>query len=69
MKPTILYMIHYHEEDAPSGVVQEWFTTWAKAMRRLRQLGLADSETIHIIEVPRTRVAMVEWLNIYAKVG
>lgn len=69
MKPTTLYMISYHEEDTPSGIVREWFTTFNKAMRRLRQLKLSDSETVEVMEVPRTKVGLAEWLNTYAKEG
>jgi len=69
MSKTTLYMISYHEEDTPSGITQEWFTTFNKAMRRLRQLKLSDSERVHVYEVPRTRVELVEWLNEHAKIG
>lgn len=69
MSNTTLYMISYREEDTPSGVTREWFTTFNKAMRRLRQLKLADSETVKVMEIPRTKVGLVEWLNIYAEIG
>jgi hypothetical protein len=69
MSNATLYMISYHEEDTPSGVVHEWFTTFNKAMRRLRQLKLSDSHTIHVREVPRTKVGLAEWLNVHANVG
>jgi hypothetical protein len=69
MSNATLYMISYHEEDTPSGVVHEWFTTFNKAMRRLRQLKLSDSETVRVVEVPRTKVGLAEWLNTYAKAG
>lgn len=69
MKPTTLYYIRYHAEDTPSGIVQEWFTTWTKAMRRLRQLGLADQYEVRTADVPRTRVALAEFLNVHANVG
>jgi hypothetical protein len=69
MKTTTLYMISYHEEDTPSGVIREWFTTFNKAMRRLRQLKLSDSEEVRVLEVPRTKVGLAEWLNTYAKSG
>lgn len=69
MKTTTLYMISYHEEDTPSGVIREWFTTFNKAMRRLRQLKLSDSEEVRVMEVPRTKVGLAEWLNTYAKEG
>jgi hypothetical protein len=69
MSNTTLYMISYHDEDTPSGVTREWFTTFNKAMRRLRQLKLSDSERVYIREVPRTKVGLAEWLNTHAKVG
>ena len=69
MSNATLYMISYHEEDTPSGITQEWFTTFNKAMRRLRQLKLSDSETVRVVEVPRTKVGLAEWLNTYAKAG
>lgn len=69
MKPTTLYYVLYHAEDTPSGTVCEWFTTWNKAMRRLRQLGLADQYEVRTADVPRTRVALTEFLNVYANNG
>jgi hypothetical protein len=69
MKTTTLYMINYHEEDTPSGITKEWFTTFNKAMRRLRQLKLSDCKEVNIIECPRTKVGLVEWLNTHAKIG
>jgi len=69
MSSTTLYMISYHEEDTPSGTVQEWFTTFNKAMRRLRQLKLSDTEKVNAMEIPRTKVALAEWLNKHAQVG
>lgn len=69
MSNTTLYMISYHEEDTPSGMTCEWFTTFNKAMRRLRQLKLSDSCSVNVIECPRTKVGLVEWLNNHAKVG
>jgi hypothetical protein len=65
----VIYGITYHEEDTPSGVVQEWFTTFAKAQRKLKKLGLQDSEEVRAVEVPRPKVAFVGWLNVNAKVG
>lgn len=69
MSATTLYMITYHEEDTPSGITQEWFTTFNKAMKRLRQLKLSDSEQVYVREVPRTKVGLADWLNTHAKVG
>lgn len=69
MSSTTLYMISYHEEDTPSGIAREWFTTFNKAGRRLRQLKLSDSEKVEVFEVPRTKVGLAEWLNIYAVNG
>lgn len=69
MSNTTLYMISYHEEDTPSGIVCEWFTTFNKAARRLRQLKLHDSKSVQVLEVPRTKVGLAEWLNTYARVG
>lgn len=67
-KPT-LYMISYHEEDSPSGTTCEWFTTFNKAMRRLRQLKLSDSHSVNVIEAERTKVGLVWFLNTYGKNG
>ncbi len=69
MSSATLYMISYHEEDTPSGIAREWFTTFNKAMRRLRQLKLSDSEKVHVIEFARTKVGLAEFLNTYATVG
>jgi|LakMenE18May11ns_1017448.scaffolds.fasta_scaffold7950098_2 hypothetical protein len=69
MSNTTLYMISYHEEDTPSGITQEWFTTFNKAMRRLRQLKLSDSQQVYVREVPKTKVGLVDWLNSYARIG
>jgi hypothetical protein len=69
MSNTTLYMISYHEEDTPSGITVEWFTTFNKAMRRLRQLKLSDTQKVNVIECPRTKLGLVDWLNTYAKVG
>lgn len=69
MSNTTLYMISYHEEDTPSGITQEWFTTFNKAMKRLRQLKLSDSHEVKVKELDRTKVGLVMFLNAYAKVG
>lgn len=69
MSKTTLFMISYHEEDTPSGVNCEWFTTFNKAMRRLRQLKLSDSKEVNVIEVERTKLGIVEFLNVYGKNG
>jgi hypothetical protein len=69
MRTATLYMISYHEEDTPSGITQEWFTTFNKAMRRLRQLKLSDSQQVYVREVPKTKVGLVDWLNSYARIG
>ena len=67
-KPT-LYMIAYHEEDTPSGVTREWFTTFNKAMKRLRQLKLSDSHEVNVIEAERTKVGLAAFLNVYGRIG
>jgi hypothetical protein len=67
-KPT-LYMISYSEEDTPSGVTREWFTTFNKAMKRLRKLKLSDSNQVNVIEAERTKVGLAEFLNNYARNG
>lgn len=69
MSNATLYMISYHEEDTPSGIVREWFTTFNKAMKRLRQLKLSDSHEIRVKDVPRTKVGLAEFLNAYGKNG
>lgn len=69
MKPTTLYCVRYHAKDTPSGIVQEWFTTRDKAMRRLRQLGLADECEVRMTDVPCTRLAFAEFRNTRANNG
>ena len=69
MSNTTLYMICYHEEDTPSGITQEWFTTFNKAMRRLRQLKLSDSHEVRVVEAERTKVGLASFLNVYGKNG
>lgn len=69
MSKPALYMIGYHEEDSPSGTTREWFTTFNKAMRRLRQLKLSDSHEVNVIEAERTKVGLASFLNIYGKNG
>lgn len=64
-----IYRISYGQPDSISGVVVEWFTTFSKAARRLRQLKLQDSESVQFMEVPRTKVALAAWLNTHASVG
>jgi hypothetical protein len=64
-----IYMISYHEEDTPSGVAREWFTTFNKADKRLRQLKLTDSERVNVVEVPKTKIGLVEWLNTHGSNG
>lgn len=64
-----LYMIDYHEEDTPSGITREWFTTHNQAMKRLRKLKLQDSESVKVMNVPKTKLQLCDWLNIYGKVG
>ena len=64
-----LYMIRYRDDGTVSGVTCEWFTTFTKAARRLRKLKLQDSESVQFVEVPRTKVAIAEWLNAQANVG
>lgn len=59
---TIFY-INRPSDDDPNEVDQEWFTTFAKAARRLRRLKLTDSESVHEANVPRSRVALCKWLN------
>ena len=69
MKPTTIYMIAHHEEESPSGWTHEWHTTFNKAMKRLRELKLSDSLEIRVIDVPRTKIGLVEWLNTHAGIG
>lgn len=67
MSVMTLYSIEYRDGDSPSGVSVEWFTTWTKAMSRLRRLKLSDSVDIQTHDVPRTKVGLVGWLNEHAK--
>ena len=69
VRATTLYRIRYHEEDTPSGVTTEWFTTFTKAAKRLRRLGLGDECKIWPVEVQRTRTGLVEFLNVEARIG
>ena len=42
---------------------QEWFTTAAKAMRYARREKISDQAHFSIVEIPKTRLALCEWLN------
>jgi hypothetical protein len=64
----VIYGIRYLQEDTPSGVVQQWFTTRAKAERRLKRLKKAD-ETVFVEKMPATAAGLVEFLNRRAYVG
>jgi hypothetical protein len=64
-----VFMIYYREEDTPTGVTREWFTTFNAAQRRLRKLKLSDESDVKIIEAPKSKVRLVEWLNSYAAIG
>jgi len=69
MKPVTIYRINYLAEDTPSGVTQEWFTTFNKAEKRLRHLGLRDQEEVQAVDVDRSKVGLVQFLNIRCQVG
>lgn len=42
---------------------QEWFTTAAKAMRFARRERIADEAHFDMVEIPKTRVGLADWLN------
>jgi len=42
---------------------QQWFTTWTKAMQFARREGISDGARFDQVEIPKTKVAMCEWLN------
>lgn len=69
MSAHTIYEISIHEEDTPSGITVEWFSTFKKAAKRLRQLKLMDSEKITVHEVPKTKIALIDWLNRHARNG
>ena len=64
-----LYMIEYHEEDSPSGVTREWFTTFNKGLKRLRQLKLMDEASVKTVDIPKAKIRLCTWLNSIGKVG
>jgi hypothetical protein len=43
---------------------QEWFTTAAKAMRFARREKIADVAHFDMVEIPKTRVGLADWLNV-----
>jgi hypothetical protein len=51
--------------DCPDqGMRQEWCTTEAKAIRFARRERIpADSLVVDLVEIPKTKVKLCEWLN------
>jgi hypothetical protein len=64
-----LYMIEYLEEDSASGVTREWFTTFNKGLKRLRQLKLMDEASVKTVDIPKAKIRLCTWLNSIGKVG
>jgi hypothetical protein len=40
-----------------------WFTTWNKAMKFARQQGISDTAAFAVVEVPKSKIGLCEWLN------
>lgn len=61
IRTTALHRVSWSCPDL--GNRQAWFTTWNKAMRFARKERIADSAAFGIVEIPKTRVALCDWLN------
>ena len=61
VRTTTLHRICWSCPD--TGRRQEWFTTAAKAMRYARREKIADEAHFDLVEIPKTRLALCEWLN------
>lgn len=61
MKGTVLHRVSWNCPDL--GRRQAWFSTWNKAMRFARREGIADGAHFDQVEIPRTKIALAEWLN------
>jgi len=61
VRTTTLHRICWSCPD--QGNRQEWFTTAAKAMRYARREKIADEAHFDMVEIPKTRLALCEWLN------
>ena len=55
-----LYSICYRDGDDR---VTQWFTTFNKAMRRLRQLQMQDHASVRTVEIPKAKIRLCAWLN------
>ena len=63
-KTTGVITLHRIRWSCPDmGRRQEWFTTAAKAMRYARREKIADEAHFDMVEIPKTRLALCEWLN------
>ncbi len=58
-----LYTIEYEDKESPSGVTREWFTTFTKGLRRLRQLKLMDETSVKTVDIPKAKIRLCTWLN------
>ena len=58
-----LYMVEYADKESTSGVTREWFTTFTKGLRRLRQLKLMDETSVKTVDIPKAKLRLCTWLN------
>lgn len=63
-----VYMIEFYEKDSPSGWTREWFTTFNKGMKRLRQLKLMDETSVKTVDIPKAKIRLCTWLNAIGRV-
>lgn len=49
--------------DPGNGRMQQFFTTVNKAMRFARRERISDEAHFDVVEIPRTKLGMAEWLN------
>ena len=61
MNAVTLHRVSWSDPDI--GNRQQWFTTWNKAMQFARREGISDGASFDQVEIPKTRIALCEWLN------
>jgi hypothetical protein len=44
-------------------VSREWFTTFTKGLKRLRQLKLMDETSVKTVDIPKAKLRFCTWLN------
>ena len=42
---------------------REWFTTFTKGLKRLRQLKLMDETSVKTVDIPKAKLRLCTWLN------